>query len=310
MTVPLHEAFEKVQSELRKSSELVTMNLVQTESEQILQEAFRRFHGRVLSRLKLFSSFGAREPRREGEWISRLALEWASEVAVQRVSGHPLQHLLGFQTFLDHEYEVGPEVLIPRPETELLVLTVIAALEQTSGAALGFEIGLGSGAISIELLAKFSSLRMVASELSDAAIGVAQKNVTRILGAGALGTRLQILKERDALAVGEALVGQHADFLVSNPPYLTRGDAIERQVLDNEPSEALFAPEGKPLYFYEEILRLAPVLLKPGASVYLELAAERAQEISQLFVAPGWQVTVHRDLNGLERVLEARIWIK
>ncbi len=296
MSVSLSQAFEKIQEALRNSSE----------SEQILQEAFRRFNGRALSRLELFSAAGSP--------LSHEALEWARQIASQRILGKPLQHLLGFQTFWDHEYEVGPEVLVPRPETEILVSTVMNALERLPDVGLGCEIGLGSGAISIELLAKFADLKMIATELTAGAIKIAGKNAVKILGADALEKRLKIVQARDALDVStslkEALAGRRADFLVSNPPYLTQGDQIERQVREYEPPQALFAPEGKPLYFYEQILDCATVVLKAGASVFLELAAERAQEISQLFVERGWQVMVYRDLNGYERVLEAKLWTK
>lgn len=95
-----------------------------------------------------------------------------------RAHGKLLQHLTGVQVFLDHEYEVGPEVLVPRPETEVLVR---AAMDQLKEPQFGLELGIGSGVISIELLSHFESLTILASELSAEARDLALRNRNRIL---------------------------------------------------------------------------------------------------------------------------------
>ena len=173
----------------------------------------------------------------------------------------------------------------------------------------GAEIGLGSGAISITLLAELGlGLSMVGSELEAPALGLALRNAERH---GVVG-RLEGVSVEDAKKVLEPLVARGPfDFLVSNPPYLARDSAeVEAEVLRFEPASALFAPEGDLLYFYREIARGAVNLLKPGGVVWLEVPHERAHAIEALFLEPGsgfGQVRLLKDLAGRDRVLEARL---
>jgi len=256
------------------------------------------------SRLELFS--GASRA------IAEESAERAFSVARSRAGGRPLQHLIGSQVFLDHEYEVGPEVLVPRPETELLAMRAIEHLSSRGEATgPGLEIGIGSGVLSIELLARFPGLTMIASEVEAAARAVASRNARRILGPGPGGVgRLTIREVSDSEAVcaplAAALGGAQASFLVSNPPYLSPTDPLDPDVVEFEPKAALFPPGGDPMHFYRGIAREADPLILPGTPVILELPHARAREIARLFESEGWDVVVFPDLNGLDRVLEAR----
>jgi release factor glutamine methyltransferase len=284
---------------LSSNLDLVRNNLVETEAEQLVIGAHRLASGQKMSRTDFFTRMQDGYPESSG---SRLLV-----LAGQRSEGLLLQHLLGWQTFLSHDYEVNSSTLIPRPETEVLVQEAIRALSSIRagdriGPAIGFEIGVGSGVISIELLSAFSSLKMIASEISLKAIQLAQRNAVSILGSS---DRLEIAQAPSPSDVLSVFSGRKADFLISNPPYLdrTQQDETESGVCKHEPAPALF-PEGEPLHFYREIASGAGALLNPGGKIFLEIASERAEQTVRLFESH-WDVQLVPDLTGRPRVLIA-----
>ena len=225
--------------------------------------------------------------------------------------GTPLQHVTGTQFFHEHEYEVGPAALIPRAETELLIVESIRDLRAGPPPRRGLEIGLGAGVLSIELLAAFSGLCMVATELSADAVALARQNARRILGPGP-GTssspsgesRLAVFPAGNAREVWEPVLRASRslfDFVISNPPYLVPGEATE-EVAAHEPASALWAPEGDADYFYRMLATPPAGLLAPRAGIFLELPHERAEAIAAIF--PGARLLP--DLTGRSRILLAR----
>ncbi len=300
-TEPPHgfaEALRLARRLLSANTDLVRKGVVDTEAEQLVIAAFRRAGGKELTRAELYLRAGDLYPGAAGEQLIIYA--------AARAEGRLLQHLIGTQRFLEHEYEVGPDVLVPRPETELLAAL---AMEKLREPKVGLEIGLGSGVLSIELLARFPALEMIATELSRPAIDRARTNAQRLLGRTA--SRLRVLEAGSPLEVCEPFLraGAHgAQFLISNPPYLASHAETDAEVLAHEPHEALFAPKEDSLHFYRKIAIDAPKLLAPGAQVFLELPHERAGEIRTLF--EDWNDPVLlRDLTGRERMLTAR-WTK
>ncbi|OFZ54305.1 MAG: hypothetical protein A2428_02035 [Bdellovibrionales bacterium RIFOXYC1_FULL_54_43] len=283
-------------------------NRLQGEAEQLVAAAYRSAKGQSISRMDLYARAREVFPENAGEALLSMA--------ALRAAGRPLQHVTGIQQFLDHEYVVGPDVLIPRPETEVLVTTAIRELSKCeSPPVLGLEIGLGSGVVSIELLARFSGLRMVGSELVREARERASKNAERILGADHKpAERLTIVEVASPLSVWDpfesALRTDRADFVISNPPYLIRGNEAEPDVVNFEPEEALYAPAEDPLYFYRIIAARGREFLKPDGRVFVEIPHERAPQIRELFEGlpgGGWRINVFSDLVGRERVLVANI---
>jgi len=301
------EALRIAKNILSSNAELVAQNRVDPEAEQLVLAAYRTSTGEQLSRIEFFSRIQDRFPESAAE---RLLI-----LAGSRAEGRPLQHLTGFQVFLDHEYEVGPEVLIPRPETEVLLIAAVAELASKQiTPKLGLEIGLGSGILSIELLARYPELFMVATEYSQTAYDRAQKNAEKILGTGLSGVqRLSAVRVEDSLQVWEPFqkilpsAETRADFLISNPPYLTQGDSIDEDVLKFEPHEALFSPTQDPLFFYRAIADKAGAFIKEEGYVFAEMPHERASEIVALFPTPLWNVEILPDLNQRDRVLIARL---
>ena len=294
------EALRLASDLLARNPALVRRDLVQSEAELIVCAAHRKATGKPLRRSDLYLRLGDRFPDAAGDVVI--------EFAVARSEGRLLQHLLGYQSFGEHEYRVSPQVLVPRPETEVLLEEV---RREARGALLGLEIGVGSGVLSIELLAANPALRMIATDVSSGALEVARENAHQILGP-LWQQRLHLVQcpANEVVQPLAAVLGSlRADFLVSNPPYLDplrRGDEVEQEVAEQEPWSALFAPEGDPVFFYRQMARdAAAVLKKPSAGVFLEIPHERDRLIAELFESEGWSVMLSPDLTGRPRVLRA-----
>ncbi len=296
-------AFQKVVQSVQEILEVAAgMGIpisVEVEARCLIQAAYFQEEGRSLSSFDFYSgAMGEFSPR-----AAQTALQWAR----QRASGIPLQHLTGVQVFGENEYAVGPEVLIPRPETEILLRSALVELA-TRPPRLGLEIGLGSGVLSIELLAYFPALRILASELTPAARVLARKNAEKILGNAS--DRLQILIADESAHVWEPFeqVGaSQADFLISNPPYLGEVSEVTAEVLAHEPREALFAPPQDLLFFYREIAQGARKFIRSSGFVFMEVPHERASDILKLFKKPQWDARILPDLSQRPRVLIAKL---
>ncbi|MBI2711637.1 MAG: peptide chain release factor N(5)-glutamine methyltransferase [Bdellovibrio sp.] len=254
-----------------------------------------------LSRFHLLS-----ESNRE---ISNSDVQAVRNLALKRSQGIPLQHLTGVQFFGEHEYKVSSAVLIPRPETEILLREVLEAFEERSKPMRGLEVGLGSGILSIELLSHFPGLNMLATEVSENAIRVARENAEVILGKG-YPASLDIIRVLDPNEVLEGVLSSAVpqfDFILSNPPYLKKSSQeVEKQVLDYEPSGALFPENGNPSHFYEKLACDSRRLLGPEGRLFLEVPHERSEEIVSFFQLKGWKTELRPDLSGRPRVLICR----
>jgi release factor glutamine methyltransferase len=236
----------------------------------------------------------------------------ALRIAELRAQGNPLQHLLGYQFFFEHEYLVNDSTLVPRPETEILVSEIIAEIPK-KWAAQEFnfaELGLGSGIISGEILARFKNSRGLASEANPNAIALARLNFERILGED-FDRRISILEPKDESTGFEIfLTAAPFDLIVSNPPYLSVKDELDEEVLKHEPHLALFPKVSgeaeNPNYFYENFLRHASRLLKPDGIAFFEIPHERAQNLLDSFQKSHFkQAVLIPDLTGRARVLRA-----
>lgn len=244
--------------------------------------------------------------------VEELARDWTEK----RARGILLQHVLGEWHFLDHTYRVGPEVLIPRPETEVLVEELSRELGRSWGANgnfLGAEIGVGSGIISIELLSRFSGLSMVGTDISAEALTLSRENATTLLGLQRaqrdFDARLTDSEESPCQALEAILAGKKPQFIVSNPPYLDPGpssEEVQDEVRAQEPHLALFAPAEDLLYFYGDIAEHGPYLLAKDGLIALEIPHERAGQLRDLYETFGYQVRMIQDLTGRDRVLIAR----
>jgi release factor glutamine methyltransferase len=220
----------------------------------------------------------------------------ARELLARRARGEPCAYLLGRREFYGRPFAVGPGVLVPRPETELVVDRARELCAGRQAPRIG-ELGTGSGCIAITLALELPGARVRAVELSAAALEWARRN------ARALGADVELEQGDGILAL--AAHGPY-DVLVSNPPYVDPADAGEllRDVREHEPVEALFAPAGDPDHWVRRLLDEGRALLAPGGALLVELSFDQAPRVRALCAERGLVPTLVRDLAGVERVLE------
>ena len=228
---------------------------------------------------------------------------------LRRAEGEPTQYLTGKQEFWGLEFEVTPDVLIPRPETEhvievaldrLAVREIRAGRKQTLiGEGLHIvDVGTGSGCIAIALAKELPAARVTATDISPAALEVAKRNAARHNVADRM-----VFLERNLLA---GLAGKY-DLIASNPPYVGRNekDSLMREVRDHEPELALYGgQEGYELY--AGLIAQAARNVTPGGLLVLELGHNSLPAVQPLLEPPNWtNVRVTKDLAGIDRVIAA-----
>ena len=220
----------------------------------------------------------------------------------RRAAGEPLQYITRQQHFFGLEFEVTPAVLIPRPETELLVEETIRLAEQNEVAApLIIDVGTGSGCIALALARELEDARVIACDISPAALAVAGRNAAK----HKLAERVQLI-ESDLFSA--LPINQHADFILSNPPYIAADEmpTLQREVRDWEPRAAL-TDEGDGLSFYRRLLIAAPTFLKPGGWLLCELGYDQAARVIAVIDRSLWEAPrLLEDLQAIPRTLVLR----
>ena len=214
----------------------------------------------------------------------------------RRAGGEPVAYILGRKDFWTLELSVSPAVLVPRPETELLVER--ALLLRGGEQARVADLGTGSGAIALALASARPEWEIVATDISAAALAVARAN------AAALGLAWVEMAQGDWLS---GLRGRTFHLILSNPPYIAAADAaLHQPELMREPRLALVADEDG-LAALHRIIQDAPQHLEPGGWLLLEHGATQAAAVAGALVARGFaQVRSHRDLAGRERMTEGQ----
>ena len=253
----------------------------------------------------------------------------------RRTNGEPTQHLTGKQEFWGLEFEVTPDVLIPRPETEHVIEVALDRLavrelragrkQRLTGEGLQLaDIGTGSGCIAIALAKELPGATIYATDISSAALAVAQRNTTRhfvsdrirLLECNLLNGLIDHGPANTGLSVAPNVEhgsrikehGSHSfDLIASNPPYIGRREAatLMREVRDHEPVIALYGgEEGYELY--ADLIAQAAAHLKTSGILVLELGHNSLPAVQPLLDAPTWtNVAVTNDLAGIPRVLAA-----
>jgi release factor glutamine methyltransferase len=210
----------------------------------------------------------------------------------------PVALLTGTREFWSLSFEVTPDVLVPRPETETLVTAALERLPDAEAELRVLDVGTGSGAVALALATERPKARVVATDLSAAALAVAGRNAER------LG-----LADRVAFAQGdlfEPLAGERFDLVISNPPYIGRGEADSlAPELRHEPESALYAGADG-LEVLRRLVAEASDHLEAGGVLALEIDPRQAPALLQLCTDEGLRdVRVHRDLAGRERAVSA-----
>jgi release factor glutamine methyltransferase len=212
----------------------------------------------------------------------------------RRCAHEPLQYLTGVAYFRHLELKVGPGVLVPRPESELLVEAVLNHIEKMNGAVSVVDLGSGSGALALAIATEAPQTHVIAVEKSADAIHWLKENVSFI------DEKVRIL-ESD---VATALEGVKCDVVIANPPYIPDSEALPKDVATHEPAVALFGgPDGMraPRLFIAAAARL----LKPAGFLAIEHHVTQAEEVGDVLTLEFEDILLHKDLNGRPRFTTA-----
>lgn len=224
----------------------------------------------------------------------------------RRCSGEPLQYIIGNQEFMGLEFDVTPDVLIPRRDTECLVELVVEHYRGDASALAILDLGSGSGAIGVSIAYFLKQAKVVCVDLSEGALNMTRRNAEKLLE--------NPTKERFEAVHGDmfeylaAQAENSQDLILSNPPYIPSGDieALQVEVRCHEPRTALDGGiDG--LNYYRRLIREAKKQLKPKAWMLFEVGHDQAELVKQLFLDDGGyeEIQCYRDLQGVLRIVGA-----
>jgi len=227
------------------------------------------------------------------------AVEAALAFAARRAAGEPVARILGMREFFGLPFRLGPATLVPRPDTEIVVAAALQQLQPAQRPWRLADLGTGSGAILVALLAHLPQAWGVGVDLSQGAAGVARANA-----------RANGVAGRAAFMVGDWLdaVAGRFDAVVANPPYIAARDIamLDREVRDHDPHLALDGGADG-LDCYRNLLRTAATVLAPDGFLAFELGAGQAPEVAGIATLLGWRVeTLDKDGAGIDRAMILR----
>jgi len=220
------------------------------------------------------------------------------ELCKRRAKGEPTQYIINSCEFMSLNFYIDNNVLIPRPDTEILVETILEN-ESNGAEKLGLEIGSGSGCISISL-SYYGNYFMHGIDISQKAIDIANKNADSILETNNSCKFYQS-------DLFKNIKPDSFDFVVSNPPYIPTND-IEQLSINVKNFEPICALDGGKdgLGFYRKICRQAKYFLKPNGNIYFEIGYNQADDVALLLKTNGYtNIKIIKDLAGLDRVVKA-----
>lgn len=225
-------------------------------------------------------------------------VERAHALAARRAAGEPLQYVTGTAGFRRLELAVGPGVLVPRPETELVAGR---AMQRLPVGGVVVDAGTGSGAIALSIADERPDARVVATELSDEAMVWAERNI------GALGQPVELI-HCDLLSGLPAELRASVDVIVSNPPYVAAGERVmlPEEVVRHEPHQALFSGDDG-LAVIARLAAEARRWLRPTGWLVTEMGERQGEDVRRLLEEAGYEdIAVLPDLAGRDRIAEGR----
>lgn len=215
----------------------------------------------------------------------------------RRANGEPLQYITGNQAFFGLDFEVTKDVLIPRPETELLVESALKLIAKDSNPRI-CDVGTGSGCIAISIVHEQKGATAIAIDISEAALRVAQRNAVR----HSVTERLNFVAA-DCLS---AIRPNHTfDLVISNPPYVAGSswEGLQREVRDHEPQVALLSGVDG-LTMIRRLLVESETFLKPGGHLLFEIGFDKGAAVEELVNHSVWHILdIHPDLQGIPRLV-------
>lgn len=260
------------------------------EAESIAYIIFEDILG--IKRTEIYTSYGVELNANQKSELEKILL---------RILDHePVQYITCRSRFVDLEFIVNPDVLIPRPETEELVYLILSRMKVDDPVIL--DIGTGSGCIAVALANKLPNAKVTAVDISDKALHVAQHNAE--MNHTDIYFNCSDILDRNNW---RTFSGDY-DYIVSNPPYIpiAEKNSLDINVSRFEPSVALFVPDALPLQFYDAICDLGSRYLKNGGSLYFEIHEKYGKEMSNLLRIKGYRdVEIISDINGKDRIAHA-----
>ncbi len=276
---------------------------------------------------RFFSDKGIESSRLDAELLISSALNWermkiylnyqyplneteltsCRDLVRRRAGGEPVAYILGKKGFYNHDFVVTPDVLIPRPETEMIVDDATAWLRPQATQFI-VDIGCGSGCIGLSLLAELPDARLLAVDISEGAIAVAKLNAEQI---GVTDRATFLCRDAAGLTPEEvsAVFSAPADAVVANPPYIAPGDPLVQPGVKNfEPGLALFS-EDRGLSHIRGWARVAARVARPGAFVMFEMGHDQALSAREIFAMDYSDVIIKRDLAGHDRYVRAFVGV-
>lgn len=234
--------------------------------------------------------------------LSDASLVVFQKTVERRAAGEPSQYITGVQDFFGREFRVTPDVLIPRPETELLVEAALEVAGGRDAASFICDVGTGSGCIAITLLAEIRNARAVALDKSPRAIEIARLNASRL----SVQDRIDFMVSDcfDSLNPAE----YQFDLVVSNPPYVAAEmmGGLQREVRDYEPLMAL-SPGEDGLSVIRRLVNEAPAFLKDGGHLILEIGFDQGEAVRALVTGDVWElIEIRPDLQRIPRIILLR----
>ena len=279
---------------IQRSTEFLTNKGVDSSR---LQSELLLAHVLKLPRMKLYLNF-----ERE---LSEIELTTLRELVKRRGQREPLQHIIGSTWFCGLEIVVNTNVLVPRPETELLAELGWEFLKKQSASITGaltvLDFGTGSGCIAIALAVKCPAAKVVALDASAGALSMAKQNAER----NGVGDRIEMLRGDGFAALSS---GSSFDLIISNPPYIATAEieTLQPEVRDFDPRVALDGGADG-LDFYRRLAAEAPTFIKPGGRIMLEFGDGQAVDIRRIFEHQQWITeTVLEDYTQRPRMFVAR----
>jgi len=240
----------------------------------------------------------AQEPVSAEQWAHAVSL------ASRRAAREPLQYILGTQEFCGLEFQVSPVVLIPRPETEVLVQEAVRAVDLDKESVL-VDVGTGSGCVAVALATILENARIVAVDRSPQALAVAKGNAER----HAVAEKIEWMESDLLSALRERGMAGTVDIIVSNPPYIAEADwaGLQPEVREFEPRSALFSGLTG-TEFHERLLCESKEFLVPGGTLVMEIGQGQYAAVRQMAERIGGYapLRVVEDEAGIERVVIAR----
>lgn len=281
------------------------MEATRSEITAFIAEAVRGLYPEREARRIALTAAAALSGESEAKFLAdpnqRVNIDGVERCAAQLAAGCPVQYVTGKTEFCDMTFHVDGSVLIPRPETEELVLWAEQCAADHWNPRI-LDVCTGSGCIAIVLAAHLPQAEVTALDISHAALETARRN------ASMNGVRIRFIED-DALNGMPSLAGETFDIIVSNPPYIPHSEieSMHVNVTRYEPHEALFVDDADPLVFYRAIARAARTMLSEGGSLLFEVHEAWAERTAEMLRGEGFgQTEVRNDLFGKPRMTCSR----